>query len=374
MINFFKMEIEPTPETPGLLRSILLGVFLAFFSIAAVVASIEAGLRVFTGDRYLDTDLRLKHGYPIYAPNQSQRWKRLEWDVTYTINSKGFRDFEYTTPTPRDSMVVLGGSMAEGYGVDLSSDFVKLLEQDIRATGSPSRVYNGGLQSIGPNEDFEIFDKLFAPDKGISLVIMTGAGVEMIEREGPAPLAALDAPTKEYWVYSVKRFLSEHSVLYNLIRRPARLRWPKSFGSPANVLREYYQHTERARNLANWEYTADRINDFNLKLKKQGRRYLFVLLPVREQADDFNYRADTDRAGLDPRTIDRFAYNKFMADYCKRHGILLLDLTPGFRAANERRPGIYYFKTDGHWTPEGHVLAAGILFDYLGRAGLLKRP
>lgn len=66
-----------------------------------------------------------------------------------------------------------------------------------------------------------------------------------------------------------------------------------------------------------------------------------------------------------------YEYNRVVRRVCREHGIPFVDLKPDFTSrVTGRRGEPLYFRRDLHWTPEGHRLAAEILFRrvYFGQA------
>src|SRR5262249_6568232 len=67
------------------------------------------------------------------------------------------------------------------------------------------------------------------------------------------------------------------------------------------------------------------------------------------------------------RGLDYDYPHRRLADFLTRHGIPWVSLLPSLRAyyAATERSGCYDW--DGHWDPEGHRVAAGVLKEFLQR-------
>ncbi|HET9315745.1 MAG TPA: hypothetical protein VFQ51_09150 [Vicinamibacteria bacterium] len=98
-----------------------------------------------------------------------------------------------------------------------------------------------------------------------------------------------------------------------------------------------------------------------------------VYLPLIERA----FARDEMRRGLafslpdDPWGVDvkrllrnRMAQNEMMADFCRRSGIELLDVTPDLSATAAQGQNVY-FPDDSHWNARGHQVAAERLARFL---------
>lgn len=350
------------------LRSTLLNLALLAGSALLTVLLLEGALRLVTGDRYLDVDLRLRHGPLVFEPSQHMRWKRIEWDVDYTINARGMRDEEYTGPAPR-SLVALGDSFTEGYGVAVSQSWAKRLEALLAGTGRPWRVYNAGVQGRAPEHYYGIYDRFFKKDPGVRLAIMGFNIGTDIETTVASPIVS--PPMNR--VYFVKRFLCEHSVVYNFIRRPARLSpWVRNMMMRAHLMGPLALDMDWT-NLSHepqWDFTAGRIEAFRKRLRAQGRELVVMLIPNKEQVEVEFLRESIRQTRADASKIDPLAFGRYMSQRAAKTGLPLLDLTPLLREADRKNPGTLYFRTDGHWNVNGQAFAAKELFNFLEKKRL----
>ena len=81
------------------------------------------------------------------------RFKNLEFDTQYEINSAGFRDDELSLTSPE--VVVLGDSFAMGWGVEQQETFVQIIENE---TGL--RTLNAAISSFGTAREFRVLEQL----------------------------------------------------------------------------------------------------------------------------------------------------------------------------------------------------------------------
>lgn len=353
----------------GRLRSRLIDLALLAGSTVLSLLLLEAGLHLATGKRYLDVEHRLREASLVYKPDQVRRWKRIEWDIEMRINSKGFRDEEFPVPAPEPSVLFLGDSFVEGYGVDLDKSMVKTLERKLGR-----RVYNAGIQGRGPYSYFQIYEDLFRAHKDVKLVLIGFFMGNDVESGPRSPYFNIPDPTDK--VYLTKRFLSEHSTLYNFVRRGVKgSRQINGFlvrlglMSPVWVLDPLaFEPASRDK----WDFTIKLLREFRDKLAKDGRSLAIVLIPQKEMVEDSQYEHVLKVSGLDGKGLDRFALAAYLSKALGASGVPVLDLTPALRAADKERPQAFYFRTDGHFSPEGQGFAGDEVYRFVKDKRLLK--
>jgi hypothetical protein len=167
-----------TFNSPGL-KSIVAALALVGASIAFALGAAEACLRLFPELMPEEAQVRLHWqdvGKPIsqadpylghvFPANQLGRIERSDGNFafTYTTDEHGFRN---RSPWPeRADIVVLGDSMAFGYGVEDDQAWPTLLEENL----PDSRVINLGLIGAAPQQYFRIY-KTFGQALQPSLVL-----------------------------------------------------------------------------------------------------------------------------------------------------------------------------------------------------------
>jgi hypothetical protein len=168
--------LEPCAAAQG--RTIVLG-FYAKYRPDYLNAAAEACLRLFPELMPEEAQVRLHWqdvGKPIsqadpylghvFPANQLGRIERSDGNFafTYTTDEHGFRN---RSPWPeRADIVVLGDSMAFGYGVEDDQAWPTLLEENL----PDSRVINLGLIGAAPQQYFRIY-KTFGQALQPSLVL-----------------------------------------------------------------------------------------------------------------------------------------------------------------------------------------------------------
>src|SRR5579862_5072995 len=140
------MTDSPTDSMTGnRRRGVAVRLAQVSFSLVVTLAMLELALRLATGGKYLCIEPRLAHGEVTYLPNQTQRFKKWEWDITRAINDAGFRDVARSPDQGSAGRIVaLGSSFVEGYGVELEKTFPKQLQMILTDHWPGWFVYNAG--------------------------------------------------------------------------------------------------------------------------------------------------------------------------------------------------------------------------------------
>jgi alginate O-acetyltransferase complex protein AlgJ len=108
---------------------------------------------------------------------------------------------------------------------------------------------------------------------------------------------------------------------------------------------------------AQLEWLRWMIQDQYEWLHERGIRYLFVMVPSKEQIHPEHLPPAITRVG--PRTA-----REQLLDHLAGRGLPVLDLAPALREAGRRAP--VFLKTDTHWNTYGCLVAARAILDALG--------
>jgi hypothetical protein len=104
--------------------------------------------------------------------------------------------------------------------------------------------------------------------------------------------------------------------------------------------------------------TAD-LRQIDVVAGRAGARTVVVFIPAAFQVTPAEWRF-LEKYGIrgDERTLTDTAFADRLKEFGAAAGIPVVDLLPTLRSQASRR---LYFIRDGHWTPEGHALAAASL-------------
>jgi hypothetical protein len=284
------------------------------------------------------------------------------FEVGYRTNSVGARDVERARESAAPRVVVLGDSIAEGWGLPARRRFSNLLE---RETGIPH--LNFAMAHFGPYQQVLVYRELagsYAHDFVLATVVAvndfvdldyetarTAAGYEHRYRPYLVPVAAPDGRTAyrhlDHREPALRRALRRHTHLFHafaLLR--ARLAGSERDGGYVTPAGRSYFYDASERQLALLEHSLELLAD-----AARGKRLAVVLVPHRPDLER------TARDGADP-------LSRRLAGWAATRGVTLVNLLPAMHAAaaaSEQGPAGFEFPCDYHWNAAAHAFAAGRL-------------
>jgi lysophospholipase L1-like esterase len=159
-------------------------------------------------------------------------------------------------------------------------------------------------------------------------------------------------------IFEIKKWLSIHSVLYNLAKpslRTVLLQFlPDALLTRAGVTSEIATLTPL--NEQSLEKHLESVDGFKSLAKARGSRLLFVLIPAR-----------TDIEGAASENYS----NARTKQYLESNNIEYIDLLPVFRDVMSTGKDLYW-DVDGHWNPTGNHLAGLLVAEYIVSHALLS--
>ncbi|HEY7497036.1 MAG TPA: SGNH/GDSL hydrolase family protein [Vicinamibacterales bacterium] len=348
-----------------LFRLIAVGIATTVSLIAA-----ELVLRLSAASQYVYQDPVLFSDPVTYVPNQvGYHQLAREFNIQIKINSRGFRDTEYTPAPEARTIVTLGDSFTEGFGVDAEAVWSKRLqERVVRDRLAYEHVYNAGHSGTNPKNYRAVYEHFFKNDPHVQLVVIGFClANDIVEESTPVNLRPQRAPKK-----GLNYVLSKYSIIYNLAR--SRLRYDRrlervmaKFGltNPPIITTDLLNNEENRRR---WPYAVQFLTDFAREINADGKKVLIVFIPSKELVLDDYFDTLLKVTETPPASIDRYGFRDYALDRFQRAQVPVLDLTPALRA---QRTADLYFVGDGHWNPAGHQFAADTIYEYLSRHGLL---
>ena len=351
-------------------KLILSSLVLLGASVVLALGAAEATLRLFPQLMPEEARLRLHwrevhaetvsqaHPYLgfVYPPHQEGRFEREggEFGFSYTTDEHGFRN---PSPWPeRADLVVLGDSMAFGYGVDDEEAWTRLL-----AEARPgSRVINLGLIGGAPQQYFRIYETFGQPLRPDLVLFCLFPGNDLADAlRFDQWLQAGSPGNYEVWrgtpgARGVLRDLLQRSYLVALSRQ-ARDEFSGRTMEIPEVGRLQLAPAVYARNqeLAQPDHPAfrlviDAIERTRALAERGGSEFLVLLVPTKEEV----YLPLLDEEpplGTAP-----------FATYLSKTGVPYLDLTPHF-SATARKGHRLFFEIDGHPNAAGYRLMAEVV-------------
>jgi lysophospholipase L1-like esterase len=366
------------------LKAVIGPLVLLGASTALALGVAEASLRAFPQLMPEEAQLRLHwrevgqevsraHPYLgfVYPPNFEGRLERRDGDFafTYTTDEYGFRN---PSPWPeRAEIVVLGDSMAFGYGVDDEDAWTTLLANQL----PDSRIINLGLPGTAPQQYFRIYEtfgQALHPDL-VLLCLFPGNDLadagrfeEWLEAGSPG--------NYDRWRFGGRTeqgsFLSRLGQSYALtFLRDARQSLGARFsgrtiefsdGGRLQLAPAVYARNEEMAQPShrNFRLVLDAVLRTQALAAENGSRFLVLLVPTKEEV----YLPLVDE---DPPP----ATAPFAAEF-DRNGVPYLDLTHYFQA-RAREGEKLFFEVDGHPNAAGYQLLAEVVLDYIRESGSL---
>ena len=287
-------------------------------------------------------------------------------DANY--NSQGFRDRDefVALPRPRPGEVrILGLGDSFTFGASAIKDgsntgFLDLLESNLKADGTPVKVWNTGIPGCGQNEQLlhlRKYGPLMNPDwvvvgfyggndfddntfpVGRFYVFQDGSYVDRYQRKGEGFKALSPAEAYIRANFEENNFLLKSRVISVLARFRRRLQdpAPKALNPPTNL-------TEAER--LQMRPTLELFSEMQSYCQQNGCQLLVLGIP------------DARWLSSRPSWTWRLQYQSLLK-LLKEKGIQVLDTAPLLREAD------YTPAPDLHWNKAGHQRAAEALSAYL---------
>jgi hypothetical protein len=304
----------------------------------------------------------------LYAPHAESRIARGDLDFTFRTDSRGFRNPE---PWPdRAEIVVLGDSMAFGYGVDNGFSFPALMRERLLDT----RIINLSVIGAGPPQYVEVFERFGATLRPQTVLLALFPGNDVIDAEVFAEWVAAGRPVPYYdWRYhgtgrnegSRLEALLSRSYLLILVREGLRVVQHGSSnrsitlddGGPLVLAPSAYERTAGTmrRGDPRFERVVELLERFAARLAADGHELRIVMMPTKEEVY-------LPTLGIEPpRMVEAFV------DELTSRGLTVIDPTPMMVEAAARGERLYH-AVDGHPTGRGYEVIAETVAAALGEA------
>jgi hypothetical protein len=296
----------------------------------------------------------------------------ISGDVVYRVNADGFRDSLYLRPKPANTfrVIVLGDSVAFGYGVAASATFAKEMEREIAASAPGRRVevLNLGVSGYNPYTEAQLLRDLgvaYEPDLVLVQFCINDLNdptlhfdVQTRLRLGSIPAAAYPDPG------SRRRRLAEPGATYRACRR-SRLCSRVDDLWLAMTAEQPDEAANRAAAIPvegeegpEWDWLEALYVEMAELSRAAGAQFAVLAFPYPGQLDNIQL----DNMGVHP-------VQRRLVALGERNGWTTLDPLERFRTAH--RAGTPLFLDWWHPTAAGHRLAAQVAVAALVREGLL---
>jgi lysophospholipase L1-like esterase len=310
----------------------------------------------------------------FHLPNQ----KGWIDDGFATINSLGLRGREVTLPRPKDHfrLVVLGDSIAFGWGVDDDDTFCSRLEQMLadKVPGRKVEVVNTGVSGYDTEQEAALFERFGArlqpdlvlvafyyndlfpylrPDKGGS----PADGATQVVPQDPQAKRVLRMTPTASWL---QRTLRQSRAFYVAGRG---IRWLTTKASERDagqfVIERSILEGEVSPQLTDaWKRVEGPFRRIRSLAQSLGCPVGIAVMPCREQVT---------------RDCPRAQYQSKVKELGAQLGFFVIDLLPKFLDRRGRVDSLFLPYDRHHPTAAGHRLIAETLCEYLqGHKELLK--
>ncbi len=375
---------------------------LAVFGVVLAGVVVEVGVRALhlVPTRFWQYDEFL--GTRLIAGKQGW-WTQEdhEFRVPVRINSLGFRDVERTLEKPagRKRILLVGDSHVEALQVPLEEAIGRQLEARLANERSDVEVVSNGVSGYGTAGEYLSFRETgvnFDPDL-VLLAFYPGNDVKnngaMLEK-ALKPVYADDGSLVR--VDSGKprtggRSLLSRSAAYTYLRKLILTKQPGLAGllvrlglmkkaairdsdAPGGVPLDYWVYADPAPAewIDAWQRTERLLDDFRATATAHGVRFALMIVTARDHLYPESWAALKQAfPRLQSGVWDLDEPTSHVLRWCRDRRVACLSLLPIFQLERDRGAPRLHYVHDGHWTAEGHALAADAAAKFILRESLL---
>lgn len=378
----------------------------------------------------IDTGTSFEHRIPhpvlgwALEPGASYSNRLMETTAHVTYNSKGLRDVERAVDKPERTfrILVLGDSFMEAYSVNLNHAFHRQLETLARQAGREIEVINLGVGGYGTLQEYLIFKEvgqLYAPDlvllglyvandvRNNSLELermLHGSSMKLESRPFLLPTADRNwRITRVNFEQAKHRYeavqTQQNTLLSRLVNRSRLVRISKiaianqsqspqqsltvqtESGNALNAqerldlaLHGVNYCDETAEYMRAWRITRHILTRLKRAVELNGSKLIVFSVPAFEEVSPSEIEKARERSP-DPDRIcleEAPGYHQ-LAQMLQELDIEFVDLLPVFRQTMREQDTDLFWRSDRHWNPAGHTLAAQTVVTVLREKELLPR-
>jgi hypothetical protein len=386
-------------------------VLLAFFEIIMVISHGAMAVNWY-GNNFFEkkTDGRafgLKRDY-------SGRFVREEFDIKVETNGFGIRDprsvYEIAA-SEKGKVLFMGDSFTFGYGVDYehlySTRFGEMAANEgERGYTAFSTGYDNGFGPVQQEFYLKKYFDLFEPDivvlgffmqndliDGRMIEVKRGEADEVVGHEllnhRIVGGSLVDGVREGGLVDSVRGWIGRHFYTYHALAGLPRALFITAMkvkavlasggngGEPQGRAfgpAQFFIDPEQCG--SSYVEAMESILEMDRFVKSRGKIFIVLFIPSNFQVSreyhgymaSFDWGYDEGRMEL---AYEKAEPQKFIAEkYFDVKEVLYIDPTERFRKLEEHKA--LYFNLDAHWTPQGHMEAARVLFEFMTSRAMLK--
>lgn len=307
----------------------------------------------------------------LFTDRSYNRWrgKPGSQDFEFTLNSKGFKDVEFTTEKPEGvyRMIGIGDSFSFGI-VPYQYNYLTLFEEKLSQENPKVELINMGIPGMGPRDYLSLLVNEGLEVQPDMVLLSFYIGNDFMDNQ----FKAQERQRERSYVISFVRSLIKLQTQYEgLVFNPNNsLTYVDD--APTHTDEYYLNDTKNKSNMFVKNpaddifegYVKDAVSDI-LKIKEicdyRNIELVVVIIPDEVQVDQ-NLQAkivemfDSD----DPDKLDFRLPNRMLKETFIKNEIKYIDLMDEFIAASGKTR--LYKPNDTHWNIAGNQLAAEVLF------------
>ncbi len=304
-------------------------------------------------------------------------------------NSAGMRDYDHSLEKSPGvyRILVLGDSFMEANQVKLEDAFVSLLERQLESvTGRSIEVINASVSGWGTDDEFTYLVRegiKYHPDLVLVGMTLHNDIQDNLDEEFHAfsnghlsEKVRQDISSGDLVLLQVKELLASHSHLYQVLLRAKRFSWVQQAGNRLSThVASLLKKEPTPEIVRGWDMTGQLFKKMKSESEKVGASLAVFLIPLWVQVSDERLRAFLNEHQLSLEQVRLDQPQLQMKAMGQEEQVEIIDLLADFKRWEKEHPHELYLIDDGHWTAEGHRLAASIIserLNYLGVDILIK--
>jgi lysophospholipase L1-like esterase len=308
------------------------------------------------------------------------------------FNSRGFHDTEHLIDRKNNTyrILVLGDSFTEALQVKRSEMFSYLLEKNLNEMKLPVEVISLGISSYGTDQELMMYrcvGRLYKPDLVLLNFSANDSGDNYFKK----------SPYKPQFYLKNDELVLDHSYVSNIENRIAERTslslegiafWFKENSYAARYIKKKLDIISANKNAGNvkesprntvallssdndeeqekaWHLTEKLLEQLSKEVGIDGAKFLLIKIPGQPEFPDELKKIVSDSNNYDPELA-----RKTLSQIANNISVPYLDLQEAIVGAGKFED--LYFPLDRHWKPEGHVVAARTVADFIIKKDLLK--
>ena len=315
----------------------------------------EVGLRIYNHFNPL----------PIFYSNSYNRWRGKPFapDWSFHLNSKGFKDVEFSTAKAAGTVRILGIGDSFAFGVvPYEYNYLTLVEHDLRQSGHNVELINMGIPGIGPRDYLSLLvQEGFAlePDR-VLVSFFIGNDFEVHRRS----LVSYSYAASLISYVVARRTKFEGQIIHG---RATYEDNKPNFTDDAYLQIELQRSTIFLRDNPGFEdrlaAALSHVSEMKRLCDYRSIALTVILIPDEMQVSRPLQSRVVAASGLAAASFDFALPNRLLRAKLEELKIDYMDLTPEFigRSLNE----MLYRPNDSHWNIAGNALAARLIWQHV---------